>query len=126
MHPIDRGAAVMVRRGPQRLRIFPGGWGDPQFLDQLESLEPLLADPPELAISWSPRKHLIDRVCRDGRFAAPTDLPAKARTATVRLIEPIGGTDRLCLLMAAWNDHGYDTRQLLADELLPLGIGVMR
>jgi alpha/beta hydrolase family protein len=29
----------------------------------------------------------------------------------------------MCLLMAAWNDHGYDTRERLAVELLKHGIG---
>ncbi len=113
----------MVRRGPRHLRIFPEGWGTEGYVAQLGATQPLLADPPELEIAWSQRKHLVDRTCRDGRFRAPTDVPEAARTATVRLVEPIGGTDRMCLLMAAWNDHGYDTRQLLADELLPLGIG---
>ncbi len=123
MHPIDRAAATMVRRGPRRLRIFPEGWGDESYVAQLGATEPLLADPPEPEIMWSRRKHLADRTCRDGRFAALTDVPDRVRTATVRVIEPSGGTDRLCLLMAAWNDHGYDTRQLLADQLLAMGIG---
>ena len=123
MHPIDRAAAVMVRRGPKRLRIFPAGWGDPKYLEQLGDTSTLQEPPPSLDISWSPTKHLGDRTIRDGRFAAITDLPAPAQTATVRMVEPPGGTDRLCLLMAAWNDHGYNTRQHLADELLTRGIG---
>ena len=123
MHPIDRAAAVMVRRGPKRLRIFPGGWGETRYVEMLGDVAALAADPPELTISWSPTKHLADRTMRDGHFAAPTDLPPAARTAAVRLIEPPGGTARLCLLMAAWNDHGYDTRQQLADELVHRGIG---
>jgi hypothetical protein len=89
----------------------------------LADVAALAADPPELTISWSPTKHLANRTVRDGYFAAPTDLPPPARTAAIRLIEPPGGTRRVCLLMAAWNDHGYDTRQQVADELVQRGIG---
>ncbi len=123
MHPIDRAAAVIVRRGPSRLRIFPDGWGDRSHIEQLGDTDTLQSPAPKLDIAWSPTKHLGDRTVRDGRFNAITDLPVSARTATVRVIEPPAGTDRLCLLMAAWNDHGYDTRQLLADELVGRGIG---
>ncbi len=122
MHPIDRVAAFMIKRGPKRLRIFPGGWGDARYVSQLEDVGTLQATPPTLSISWSPIKHLSDRTVRDGRFAAITDVPHAARTATVRLIQPVGGSGRLCLLMAAWNDHGYDTRQHLADELIRRGV----
>ncbi|MDJ0497764.1 MAG: alpha/beta hydrolase family protein [Acidimicrobiia bacterium] len=123
MHPIDRAAAVMIRRGPKRLRIFPGGWGEARHIEMLADVDALASDPPELNISWGPTKHLADRTVRDGHFAALTDLPAPARTAAIRLVEPPGGTARLCLLMAAWNDHGYNTRQQLADELVHRGIG---
>ncbi len=123
MHPIDRIAAVMIRRGPERLRIFPGGWGEQEYVDQLDDITTVQTTPPDLDISWSPTKHLGDRTIRDGRFGAITDVPIAARTATIRIIEPAGGSNRLCLLMAAWNDHGYDTRQQLADELVLRGIG---
>ena len=123
MHPIDRIAAAMIKRGPKRLRIFPGGWGDKSHVAQLDDIGTLQVAPPDLDISWSPTKHLGDRTVRDGRFDALTDVPDEARTATIRLVAPSSGTDRLCLLMAAWNDHGYDTRQLLAGELIQRGIG---
>jgi hypothetical protein len=125
MHPIDQAASVMVRRGPRRLRIFPGGWGDPKYIAQLGDAHLLTLAPPTLDISWTPTKHLADRTVRDGRFAALTDVPGQAATATIRLIEPPQGTDRLCLLMAAWNDHGYNTRQQLADDLVGFGIGAL-
>jgi hypothetical protein len=123
MHPIDRGAAMMYRRGPSRLRIFPGGWGEPAYIEQMGDIGLLSGEPPPIDIAWSRTKHLGDRSIRDGRFPALTDVPAAASVATIRLIEPPGGTDRLCLMMAAWNDHGYDTRQLFADELVHRGIG---
>ncbi len=123
MHPIDRAGAIMIRRGPKRLRIFPGGWGDRTIVARMEDTTSVLAEPPELDISWERTSHLTDRKVRDGSFPAITDLPPQAATAHIRLIEPPGGTARLCLLMAAWNDHGYDTRQQLAEELLRRGIG---
>lgn len=123
MHPIDRVASVMVRWGPRRLRIFPGGWGDPAAIVQLNNMQGLQATPSGISITWEPATRLPDRTLRDGSFDAISDVPPAARRATVRLIEPSGGTDRLCLLMAAWNDHGYNTRQRLADELVGHGIG---
>jgi hypothetical protein len=122
MHPIDRVAAIIVRHGPGRLRIFPGGWGDPLWVAQLGDTGPLLDEAPELEIGWGPTKHLADRAVCDGRFTAPTDVPLPARVGRIRLITPPGGTDRLCLLIAAWNDHGFATREQLADHLLIRGI----
>ncbi len=112
----------MIKRGPQRLRIFPDGWGDERYVAQLADPSSLAAPPPNVEIAWTPTKHLADRTVRDGQFPAITDVPPEARTATIRIVEPPQGAERLCLLMAAWNDHGYDTRELLADELLKRGI----
>ena len=118
MHPIDRFAAVLIRRGPRRLRIFPDGWGDRTAVSRMEDIDTVLTPAPEIEIEWEPIKHLIDRTTRDGRFDAITDVPAAAQQALVRVVAPPHGTDRMCLLMAAWNDHGYNTRQHLAEELL--------
>lgn len=122
-HPIDLGYGVMARYGPKRLRVFPDGWGDTAYVDQLSNPELMLQAPPQVSIDWKSTEALPDRIVRDGTFAAITDLPKQAATVRVRLVEPATGTDRLCLLMAAWNDHGYSTRQLLAGELLARGIG---
>jgi len=121
-HPIDLGYGVMARYGPERLRVFPDGWGDTAYVDQLSDPALMLGEPHQITIDWESTYPLPDRMVRDGSFAAITDLPAGAATARVRLIEPAGGVDRLCLLMAAWNDHGYHTRQLLSDELVGRGI----
>jgi hypothetical protein len=123
MHPIDRFAAIMIRCGPHRLRIFPGGWGDRSIVTHMDDIDAVLTESPEIDIAWEPTKHLVDRTVRDGKFVAITDVPAEARMAFARVIEPPRGTDRMCLLMAAWNDHGYNTRQHLAEELLGRGIG---
>ena len=123
IHPIDRAAAVLLHRGPQRVRVFPGGWGEQRYVRLLNRTELMLAEPPDLDISWAPTKHLADRRVRDGRFLTAADVPWPAATATFRIVEPPNGTDRLCLLMAAWNDHGYRTRLQIAGELLRHGIG---
>ncbi len=113
----------MVKRGPRRLRVFPGGWGQQRYVDQLHELSMVQGEPKDLAITWGRPERTSQSIVSDGSFEAPTDVPVAARAGAIRLIEPAGGTDRLCLLMAAWNDHGYDTRQHLAEELLLRGIG---
>lgn len=123
IHPIDRLAGVMMRRGPRRLRIFPGGWGDEAGVRHLDDMPDLLGTPEPIEIEWGPAETTAGATTADGRFAAITPLPAAARTGVVRRITPRDGTDRMCLLLAAWNDHGWDTRQLLAKRLLDHGIG---
>jgi hypothetical protein len=105
------------------LRVFPGGWGDTETVARLGDTDLLVQGVPDLDIAWAPTKHHADHTSRDGWFEALTDLPEPARIARVRMLEPSGGTDRLCLLIAAWNDHGFSTRELLATHLLDLGIG---
>lgn len=122
MHPIDRLGAVLIKRGPRRLRIFPDGWGDKHYVAQLADTSSLATPPPSIDIAWGRTQHLADRTIRDGHFEALTDVPPEARRATIRIIEPPHGAPRLCLLMAAWNDHGYNTRELLAGELLKRGM----
>jgi len=123
MHPIDRIGAIAIRRGPSRLRVFPGGWGDQSIVAEMRDAARLEDEPSDIRISWGPVERSEQASVRDGWFDAVTDVPDRAQTALVRRIEPAGGTTRMCLLMAAWNDHGFDTRQLLADELLARGIG---
>ena len=105
------------------MRVFPGGWGERRYVRLLREPELMLTEPPDLDISWAPTKHLADQRIRDGRFLTTADVPWQATTATFRVVEPPHGTDRLCLLMAAWNDHGYRTRQQIANELLRHDIG---
>jgi hypothetical protein len=123
MHPIDRIGAVAIRRGPGRLRVFPGGWGDEATVAEMGDIEQLTEEPADIRISWGPVARSEQAVVRDGWFEAVTDVPYQARTALIRRIEPPTGAARMCLLMAAWNDHGFDTRQRLADELLARNIG---
>ncbi len=123
MHPVDRFAALMIKHGPRRLRIFPGGWGDATAVQSLGDVSRFREETPEIAIAWKAPRNLPDRVVRDGRFETFADVPAEARIASIRVIEPLDGAERMCLLMAAWNDHGYGTRERLALELVNRGIG---
>jgi len=123
MHPVDRFAALMIKRGPRRLRIFPGGWGDAAGVQSLGDVSQFTDDTPDIVIAWRRTEVNSDHTVRDGRFETFVDVPPEARIACIRVIEPASGTKRLCLLMAAWNDHGYDTRERLALELIKHGIG---
>jgi hypothetical protein len=123
MHPVDRAAAILTRRGPGRLRVFPDGWGDHTWVDAIGDTRLLAADPPPLEISWTATRHSNGCAVTDGTFPAPTDLPPASRSGAVRIILPDAGTERLCLLVAAWNDHGYSTRGKLATELVDRGVG---
>jgi hypothetical protein len=58
-------------------------------------MQRLQSHPVGTSITWEPKTRLAERTSREGHFAAITDVPPAARQATVRLIEPSGGTDRL-------------------------------
>ncbi len=123
MHLVDRAAGFLVGYGPRRLRTFTAGWGD---RDTIERIRGLSGHPPErLDIDplWSEESVDGDVVIRDGTWPASPELHEEGRTGAVRSIAPAGGTDRWCVLMAAWNDHGYATRSKIAGDLAGFGIG---
>lgn len=115
-HPIDLLGGAILSHGPHRLRFFTEGWGPDHEIARMELPPP--AAPAAIDIEWGdPLRH--DGVAFvDGAFTSPaTWLVGASRTARVRLVEPAGGSERVCLLMAAWNDHTYATRQRLAGDL---------
>jgi pimeloyl-ACP methyl ester carboxylesterase len=122
IHPIDRSSGLVLANGPQRLRIFQEGWGDQGLIDEL--VIPAHPDPPAaIEIDWLPPEVDDGLTVRDGVFASPgAFLPAHAATAHVRQVIPRRPTNRMCVLLAAWNDHGYDTRTKLAARLAERGI----
>jgi hypothetical protein len=123
MHPVDRIAAHALGRAPARSRLFAGGWGDPAALDLLDGLD-RLAPPVPLEPVWGPWERRREVRLRAGHFSSPlTALPEPARTGHVLLAMPDEATDRVCLLMPAWNDHGYASRLVLARHLARRGIG---
>lgn len=59
----------------------------------------------------------------DGDFVSPgPELPRECRMAHVRLIAPAERAERVVVLMAAWNDHGYRVRSRLARRLARHGV----
>ncbi len=59
----------------------------------------------------------------DGEFVSPgPELPRECRMAHVRLIAPAERAERVVVLMAAWNDHGYRVRSRLARRLARHGV----
>jgi pimeloyl-ACP methyl ester carboxylesterase len=80
--------------------------------------------PFEIAIEWEDESSEAGLVIRDGTFATPAKhLPPASLTAKVRMVVPPQPYGRLVVMMAAWNDHGYETRTGLAEQLARLGIG---
>jgi len=119
-HPIDRVGGVMVARGPRRLRFFTEGWGDEAVLDRLTLPS---GDPDPIDVEWHEERSAGDLSVQDGAFDSPVrDLPEAAQRGDVRLIRPAAGSDHVCVLMAAWNDHDYRTRTRLARLLARRGI----
>lgn len=109
------------------LRLFHAGWGDPDLYTYYRTVE---ARPPvdfDLDVRW-------DRIIADpaggriwdGRYVSLAEhLPDASRTARARLLIPAFGYRRLCLLMSAWNDHGFVDRAPLARRLAARGIATL-
>ncbi len=114
MHPVDRAASWLFRFGPSSLKVFSGGWGEEAGLATLDT-SVAVAAPRPLEIKWSAATTGDGFIKRDGTFPSPADhLPPNSRTAHVRMISPNSPDGRLVVMMAAWNEHGYDTRTGLA------------
>jgi len=119
-------AAALARTRPDR-RVFRDGWGDIDVLDWYSSV--VGSVPPEI-----PEIDLVQDSpsCSDGltisdlRFESPAlHLPEASQPARARLITPEPEPQRICLLMAAWNEHGYAARTKLARLLAAGGIATV-
>ena len=116
----------MIDNTPTHRRVFRDGWGDPDVLDWYASI---VREPPEIAA--------IDLIVGEIRTVAglvQTDLtfesqalhlPKASRPGRARMISPEPRPDRICLLMAAWNEHGYVARTRLARLLAAAGIATV-
>lgn len=121
IHPIDLIGGTIVSHGPDRLRFFSDGWGDMSVIERAT----LGTDVPEpLSVEW------ISEVTEDGLttsvgvFESPVEiLPHHARHGAVTRVAPQGGTDRIVVLMAAWNEHDSRARFGIARRLARRGIG---
>jgi pimeloyl-ACP methyl ester carboxylesterase len=124
IHPVDAAARLALRAQRGRSRTFHRGWGDETLhpLHDVATLEPERLAP--LQIDWGPARDLGDVVVTDGTFPSPAPhLPPAGRTGLVRRISAAGGARAWCVWIAAWNDHGWQTRSTFARRLAADGIG---
>lgn len=121
MHPIDRGAGAILSRGPARLRFFTGGWGNEASL----APEPIAETAPlPLQITWlshETEKYGIE--IDHGTFTSPsTLLPTRSQQGSVISVSPPERTNRVVVLMPAWNEHDPRVRVAMAGHLARKGI----
>ena len=120
-HPIDRLGGAIITHGPERLRFFGDGWGD---LSTIDSAAMPTGEPQPLEIEWVSEITDGGAVTSVGIFESPADvLPDHARHGAVTRILPEGGTNRMVVLMAAWNEHDSRARFAIAARLAGKGIG---
>jgi hypothetical protein len=123
VHWLDAISARALARTPPHKRVFRRGWGDPEaltaYLQEAAAATPI----PDLPVAEGPERPVGGLVERDLTFESPGRyLPEASRLARARLVAPPGGTGRAVVLMASWNDHGYEGRAKLAAGLAARGI----
>lgn len=122
---IDAGAGLLLRIGPRRSRVFPGGWGDPLAIEALSDPATLLRRPGPISIIWGRKEERRGHRVTRGHFTSPNAvmLATQSRAVTIEKIEPAKGSSPLIVILPAWNDHGFARRRVLAGELLERNIG---
>ena len=119
-HPIDLRSVGILKWGPRHVRFFTDGWGDDSLL-QPPDLAGLPIQP--LPITWLTAEDREDVVVTHGAFSSPvTHLPHRAGQGSVLRIEPKESTNRVVVLMPAWNEHEPHVRVALATRLANHGI----
>jgi len=114
-HPIDMMSVGVLRFGPNDVRFFTEGWGKESFLHPPD-LAKIPLDP--LPIEWLTTQDRGDVVITHGAFSSPVSvLPHRAGQGSVLLVEPRHQTDRIVVLMPAWNEHEPRVRLALAERL---------
>ncbi|MFQ5968125.1 MAG: alpha/beta hydrolase family protein [Acidimicrobiia bacterium] len=109
----------------RRRRFFSGGWGPRPALERY--LEVLGEPPPSqgISVSWSPPYAQDSLWQRDGTYKSPHQyLPTEARRGRLRLVWRHAVPERVCVLFAATNEHGYKSRFRVALRLIEAGIAV--
>lgn len=127
LHLLDELPRLVLWLKVPRFKIFPEGWGAPlSQLNQLFHL-PKHYKIPEINIRWSHKKIPGPFSIREGTFRVPESehLPEKIRHAHFREILPPSPSQKICLLLAGWGDHGYNLRMRLARVLHRKGIGTL-
>ncbi|MEX1004376.1 MAG: alpha/beta hydrolase family protein [Acidimicrobiia bacterium] len=126
IHPIDLLAPVGFRLD-RRSKIFVGGWGDPESVDLLDRGLTAADALPDLALEWSRKEeHRGFRIRRSSATSPVAGLlPPNTRAMTVEWIEPSQGSDRVVILLPAWNDEHFTVRRKFATALAAKGISSM-
>lgn len=109
----------------RRTRVFTGGWGDPSEVELL-SRRITAADPlPEVEIEWGRKTEHPGFRLRRAQFRSPVAelLAEAARVVTVEWIDPPQGSNRIVVLLPAWNEESFNPRRKLATLLAQRGIG---
>lgn len=125
MHWLDRIAGSLSRRPRFYDPVFAEGWGDEATLQKLQADVAWAGPIPDIEISWSPTIRRDNLRLSEGTFESPAAriLPEASRIATVLHVEPVTAPMANCLLLASFNDHGFDTRLKLAKLLAEHGVG---
>ncbi len=121
IHPVDRLGARIVADGPDHLRFFTDGWGDSAVFDRI--VVPT-ESPLPIEVDWVSEAFEDAIKIEVGIFESPaTELPDHSRFGAVTRVTPGSGTDRMVVLMAAWNEHDSRARFGIARRLARKGIG---
>jgi Alpha/beta hydrolase domain containing 18 len=121
IHPVDRLAGLALARAPSHVKFFSRGWGDDSLVDPAAILA---RDPVPITIDWLTRSatsagHIVEH----GTFESHAPhLPHRARMANVLSISPREGTNRVVVLMPAWNEHDPKVRVAMAKLLADKGV----
>jgi dienelactone hydrolase len=123
VHWLDGVSARALARTPPHKRVFRGGWGDPEALEAYLAEAAATVPIPDLEVTQGPERTWDGLAGHALTFESPSRyLPDAARLARARFVGPPGGADRAVVLMASWNDQGYDGRRKLAADLAARGI----
>jgi len=121
MHRIDWIGSQLAARPAVTERLFQDGWGDLSVV--MDDLGRIPAISGRQFEQKNPRLR-NGYTITDLRFPSPYGLlPTASQTGYVRLIEP-PHPERVVLLMAAFNEHGYETRQAIGQYLLRRNVAV--
>jgi hypothetical protein len=121
IHPVDRLAGLVLSKGPSHLKFFSQGWGEVSHVDPSETF---VNEPIPITIEWLSRSTTsAGRIVEHGTFDSPAPhLPHRARVANVLSISPSCTTDRVVVLMPAWNEHDPKVRVAMAKLLADKGV----
>ena len=121
IHPIDRLAGFAIARGPGHLKFFSKGWGDESLVDLSETLS---SPPTHIAIEWLTRTTTSHgHIVQHGTFESPApNLPHRSQVANILSVSPSSPSDRVVVLMPAWNEHDPKVRVAMAKILAGRGV----